>query len=69
MAGNTLHVGEGRIYKSLSQAIGKVNSGDTILIHSGVYKGGLQHTNLTGKPDKYITIKAAPYENEIYRCS
>ena len=68
MAGNILKVGQGREYPVLSEAIKNVKPGDTIIIHNGIYGGRVEaYKNMAGEPDKYITIKAAPGSNVIFR--
>ena len=68
IAGNILNVGQGREYSVLSEAIKNVKPGDTIIIHEGIYGGRVEaYKNLAGEPDKYITIKAAPGSNVIFR--
>src|SRR5688572_12892405 len=45
---NTLHVGSGFPFNSLADAAAVVSPGDTILIHEGVYPGGIYLENLQG---------------------
>jgi len=58
--GQVLHVGPGQPYANLTQAVNVVQPGDTILMHSGTYAGGLFFNNLKGTAAQWITIKNAP---------
>lgn len=62
----TLHVGAGQTYATLSAAVNAVAPGDTILIHSGSYAGGLFFANLQGNASQWITIKNAPGANVVF---
>lgn len=48
LSANTLHVGSGQPYSSLSDAATDAEPGDTILFHSGVYSGGEFVADLQG---------------------
>ena len=60
------HVGTNQKYSSLTQAISVTIPGDTIMIHKGVYPGGLSFINLQGKADKLVYIISAPSESVIF---
>ncbi|MFM9951219.1 MAG: T9SS type A sorting domain-containing protein [Saprospiraceae bacterium] len=62
----TLHVGPGQTYPALSSAVAAVTPGDTILIHTGTYPGGLFFTNLQGNANQWITIKSAPGATVVF---
>lgn len=62
----TLHIGSGQPYPDLSAAASVAQPGDTLLLHSGVYPGGLSISNLKGTPDQWITIKNAPGATVIF---
>ncbi len=62
----TLHVGNGQAYPSLSAAAAVVQPGDTILMHGGIYPGGMQITNLKGLPGQWITIRNLPDETVFF---
>jgi hypothetical protein len=61
----TLHIGAGQPYPNLSAAANVAQPGDTLLMHAGIYPGGLSITNLKGTPNQWITIKNAPGESVI----
>lgn len=61
----TLHIGAGHPYPTLSAAANIAQPGDTLLMHAGIYPGGLSITNLKGSPNQWITIKNAPGESVI----
>jgi len=62
----TLHVGPGQTYPTLSPAIAAVTPGDTILIHTGTYPGGLFFANVQGNANQWITIKNAPGATVVF---
>ncbi len=62
----TLHVGTGFLYTQLTQATNVAKPGDTILVHSGTYAGGLSIGNLQGTPAKWIYVLVAPTEQVIF---
>lgn len=62
----TLEVGTGHPYSTLPEAIEDVTPGDTILIFSGTYSGGLFVDELQGLPDAWIYILAAQQEMVIF---
>ena len=62
----TLEVGTGHPYSSFLEAIEDVTPGDTILIFSGTYNGGLFIDQLQGLPGAWIFILAAPEEMVIF---
>lgn len=66
-AQNTLHVGTGLAYANLSAAVAAVAPGDTIVMHVGVYPGGLFFNNLQGTPDAWITIRSAPGDSVVFQ--
>jgi len=53
-----LHVGAGFKYPDLNGALQDVTMGDTILVHQGVYAGGIYFENLKGSAEKPISIVA-----------
>ncbi len=62
----TLHIGSGQPYANLTAAANVAQPGDTLLLHEGVYAGGLTITNLKGTQDQWITIKNAPGATVIF---
>jgi hypothetical protein len=60
------HVGANRSYTSLTPALAVTVPGDTIMVHEGIYPGGIAIANLQGTADKWIYIIAAPSETVIY---
>ena len=62
----TLHVGSGYPYPTLSEATLVAVPGDTIMMHSGNYAGGLYINNLQGASSAWICIFTAPGETVIY---
>lgn len=62
----TLEVGQGYPYASLTEAANVVLPGDTILIHTGTYNGGIYQENLQGTPTDWIFILAAAGETVIF---
>lgn len=62
----TLHVGPGQTYATLTPAVAAVNPGDTILIHTGTYPGGLFFANVQGNANQWITIKNAPGATVVF---
>ena len=67
ISGNILRVGSNQTYSSLPQVVSHVAPGDTILIHQEIYEGRGTFTDLTGEPDKFITIKSVPGHTVIFR--
>ena len=63
---NTLEVGQGYPYATLSEATDIVVPGDTILIHEGTYSGGIFVADLQGMPGTWIHILAASGETVIF---
>jgi hypothetical protein len=61
-----LHVGPGQTYPNLALAANAVQPGDTILIHTGIYPGGVFLSNLQGTANQWITIKNAPGESPVF---
>ena len=59
------HVGQGQTYTGISQAFAVVRPGDTLMIHSGTYAGGLYFGNLQGLSGKWIQISSAPGETVV----
>ncbi|MBK9103856.1 MAG: right-handed parallel beta-helix repeat-containing protein [Saprospiraceae bacterium] len=59
---NTLEVGQGYPYATLSEATNIAVPGDTILIHEGTYSGGIYVADLQGTASAWIHILAAPGE-------
>ncbi|MFN0033447.1 MAG: right-handed parallel beta-helix repeat-containing protein [Saprospiraceae bacterium] len=62
----TLHVGSGQTYPTLTAAAAVAQPSDTILIHGGIYAGGLSIVNLKGAAGQWITIRNAPGETVIF---
>lgn len=62
----TLHVGSGFAYASLPQAVQDVTPGDTIIIHEGIYPGGIYIADLKGDPDNWISIIVANGETVVF---
>ncbi len=62
----TLHVGLGYPYNSLEQAATNAVPGDTILVHQGVFQGGVFVADLQGTSAALIYLMAAPGETVIY---
>lgn len=62
----TLNVGTGYPYPTLSDAIAVVEPGDLILVHEGTYPGGLYFENVQGTSDNWIFIQAAEGETVTF---
>lgn len=62
----TLHVGFGQPYSTIEQAAPEADPGDTILVHAGVYQGGLYVADLQGTSASLIYILTAPGDLVIY---
>lgn len=62
----TLEVGQGYPFASLTEAANVVLPGDTILIHSGIYNGGIYQENLQGTANDWVYIFAASGETVIF---
>jgi hypothetical protein len=60
------HVGTNRQYTSLTPALAVTVPGDTIMIHEGIYPGGISIANLQGTIDNWIHIISAPSETVIF---
>lgn len=65
--GKILHIGPGQAYAGLMQAIPHVLPGDTMMIHEGIYAGGLTIFNLKGTDAKWIMIMAKENEEIIFQ--
>jgi hypothetical protein len=63
----TLHVGTGRPYADLNAAAAAVLPGDTVLVHAGIYAGGIFLSELHGRNDAWITLAAVPGETVLFR--
>ena len=61
-----LEVGSGYPYGSLSEAADVAVPGDTILIHEGIYPGGVFVADLQGTSSEWIYILAAQGESVIF---
>lgn len=61
-----LHVGSGYPYPTLGDAVGDAVPGDSIIIHQGVYSGGIFVNSLQGESDNLITIIASEGENVVF---
>ena len=59
LSATTHHVGNGRMYGSLTQALSVTVPGDTVMIHEGTYPGGLSIPDLQGTATKWIYIITA----------
>jgi hypothetical protein len=57
--GQILHVGSGYPFQTLNQATDMAIPGDTILVHEGIYNGGIYVEDLQGTPDQWIYILAS----------
>lgn len=62
---NTLHIGNGFPYPSLEAAAPNAQPGDTLLMHQGIYPGGMFIGNLQGTENAWIHIRTAPGEEVI----
>jgi hypothetical protein len=63
---NTLEVGQGYPYATLTEATDIALPGDTIIVHEGTYNGGLYVEDLQGSSSAWIHIIAAPGETVIF---
>lgn len=63
---STLKVGIGFPYADLQQALEAVTPGDTILIHQGLYNGGVFGDHIQGTAAQWIYIYAAPGHSVIF---
>jgi len=63
----TRHVGAGQTYTSLTQAITETVPGDTIMIHTGSYSGGLSIVKLHGTAANRIYIISAPSDTVVFK--
>ena len=52
-----------RTIAQLKQTLSELKAGDTVEIHSGIYKGGVLFEGLTGRKNKPITIKGKNPKN------
>ena len=62
----TIHVGSGYPYGTVSSAAEDAGPGDTILVHGGVYGGGEFIEGLQGRRDAWIVIAAVPGEEVVF---
>ncbi|MBL8005037.1 MAG: T9SS type A sorting domain-containing protein [Candidatus Kapabacteria bacterium] len=62
---SNLEVGAGKLYTTIPQALNVVQPGDTVVVYSGTYSGGIFKENLKGTADKWIVLKTAPGEEVI----
>lgn len=60
------HVGISQTYTILTQATAIALPGDTIMVHTGTYSGGLSINNLQGTPSAWIRIFTAPNATVVY---
>jgi hypothetical protein len=60
------HVGISQTYTNLTQATAIAQPGDTIMVHTGTYAGGLNINNLQGTSTAWIRIFTAPNSTVIY---
>ncbi len=63
---STYHVGAGYQFPTLVEAVAIAQPGDTILVHTGTYNGGIRIANLQGTPARWISIIAAPNERVFF---
>ena len=54
---NTLEIGPGKPYSTLTEAVGFATPGDTLLLFPAPYTGGLYIADLQGLPNAWITIR------------
>ncbi len=66
ISSQVLHVGAGQQYATLGEAIDVVMPGETILVHTGIYNGGLFAGDLQGTSSAWISIFVAPGENVVF---
>jgi len=62
---STLEVGSGKQFTTITQALNVVQPGDTVVVYTGTYNGGIFKENLKGTADKWIVLMAAPDEEVI----
>ncbi|MFZ1676014.1 MAG: T9SS type A sorting domain-containing protein [Saprospiraceae bacterium] len=62
----TLHVGTGYPFETLTEAAAITVPGDTILVHEGTYAGGIFIADLKGTSSAWISIFAAESEIVIF---
>jgi len=67
LGAQTLHVGAGQPYATLTAAAADAQPGDTILIHGGMYPGGIYIENLQGTADAWIHIRAVEGDTVIFQ--
>lgn len=58
-AQQTLEIGPGKPFLTLTQAAQVAQPGDTLLLSSGIFAGGIYIENLQGLPEAWITIRGA----------
>lgn len=63
----THHVGARQAYASLTHALVVTKPGDTIMIHEGMYEGGVYIASLQGTAARQIYIIAAPTEKVVFQ--
>jgi len=61
----TFKIGENEKFTNLQSAASEAGGGDTLLIKSGIYNGGMYIEDLKGTTDKYIYIIAEPFGEVI----
>lgn len=59
VAQQTLEIGPGKPFLTLIQAAQVAQPGDTLLLSSGIFAGGMYIENLQGLPEAWITIRGA----------
>jgi len=67
VSAKTLRVGNDQTYKMLAAALSDVKPADTILLYTGVYKGGSIIHHLNGLPGQPITIMGRQGDSVILR--
>lgn len=61
------NVGPTQTYTSLTQAVLVTQPGDTIMVHTGTYTGGVAISNLQGTAGSWIRIFTAPGSTVVYQ--
>lgn len=56
-------------WRSIEMAINRVDAGDTVWVHDGVYRGRITFTNTRGRADALITLAAYPGASPVLKGS